>query len=163
MSAPAKPRFLSIAGEQQAAHDSVFEAMDQGDVDQYVNNATPETLECRLGNHRYAKVTNIDFVGVDGQGLLLRRLPCTQCECAVQWEHWEDYKDSSGKQRFRRLYSSLSYKKGPDGQVYTAPTGRGRMTRKQISDALMTRALSDRTLRDIRKAAIEAGKHLKEV
>lgn len=144
----------SIAGEQQ---NDVYFQMDEGDVDQYVANATDAVLRCRESGHRFEGIRRgvIDFVGVDNDGLLIRRLPCTQCGCAEREEHWEAYK--SGRQtRFRCIARTLNYRTGPDGEQYVAPSGRGRMTRTQVRDAMMTQALGELSLSHVRRYAAKA-------
>lgn len=145
------PKFLSIVGEQQAQPTE----MDQGDVDQYVSNATDAIVQCRESGHRFNSVRNgVVFTGVDGDGMLIRELPCTQCECVKRVEHWMPYKQ--GRQtRYRCEHRTLVYGTGPNGERYIAPAGHGRMTRQQIRDSLMTNALNSFTLSEIRKAAIK--------
>lgn len=147
----------SISGERQLKNAHL--SMDQGDVDQYVANATDSIVECRESGHRFQSVrSGVVFTGVDDDGMLIRRLPCTRCACVERLEHWMPYRQ--GRQtRYRCEHKTLVYKEGPNGERYVAPSGHGRMTRQQLRDSLMTNALNGHTLSEIRKDAVRASRN----
>ena len=147
------PRGLSIQGEQQK--DPGFVQASDEDVDLYVDRVSDEVLACReRGRHLFPSIrqAGIHFSGVDETGLLVRRVTCTSCGLAVRVEKWEGSR-RRGRTRFQRVASSLEYKTGRDGETYLAPSGRGRMTPRQIGDSVASKALEGQSLTALRKAA----------
>jgi hypothetical protein len=147
---------LSIQGEQQQDHGSVRASED--DVDRYVDDAPDEVLACReRGRHLFPTIrqAGIEFTGVDGDGLFLRRLTCTCCGLAVRVERWEAARRGR-RIRYQRVASDLEYRKGPEGQTYEAPPGRGRMTPRQIANSVASQALHGTSLAELRRAATRA-------
>jgi hypothetical protein len=145
----------SIQGEQQQETGWV-RASDE-DVDLYVDRVSDEVLACReRGRHLFPTIrqAGIQFVDVDSDGLFVRRLTCTCCELAVKVEKWEGVRQR-GRTRFHLVASHLEYQAGRDGQTYLAPTGRGRMTPRQIGDSVASKALHGQTLTALRKAATD--------
>ena len=134
---------LSIQGEERVALDTaVF--MDQGEVDEYVSQASEAILECReRGRHFYPKTrpgAPLVFVDVTDNGLLVRELECTICGCAVRVELWEAVRRGRAT-RYRPVANHTTYRRNPNGDQYVAPAGRGRMTAKQVREALATSAM----------------------
>lgn len=147
------PKVLSIQGEQQQEAGYV-KASDE-DVDLYVDRVSDEVLACReRGRHLFPTIrqAGIYFSEVDSDGLFVRRLTCTCCELAVKVEKWEGARQR-GRTRFHRVASHLEYRTGRDGQTYLSPTGRGRMTPRQIGDSVASKALAGQSLAALRKAA----------
>ncbi|MEV4734899.1 hypothetical protein [Saccharopolyspora sp. NPDC049426] len=129
------PKVLSTQGEQHQ-ETGYIKASDE-DVDLYVDRVTDEVLACReRGRHLFPTIrqAGIHFSEVDSDGLFIRRLTCTCCELAVKVEKWEGTRQR-GRTRFNRVDSQLEYRTGQDGQTYLSPTGRGRMTPRQIGDS----------------------------
>jgi len=152
------PRGLSIQGEQQK--DGGFVQASEEDVDLYVDRVSDEVLACReRGRHLFPAIrqAGIHFSGVDETGLLIRRLTCTSCGLAVRVEKWEGAR-RRGRTRFQRVASHLEYRTGRDGEIYLAPSGRGRMTTRQIGDSVASKALEGQSLTALRKAARVSGK-----
>jgi hypothetical protein len=144
---------LSIQGEQQRDIDWI-RASDE-DVDLYVDQVSDDVLICReRGRHLFPSIrqAGIHFSDVDADGLLIRRLVCTCCALAVRVEKWEGTRQR-GRTRFSRVVSQLEYRTGDEGQIYLAPSGRGRMTPRQIGDSVASKALAGQTLTAVRKAA----------
>jgi hypothetical protein len=141
----------SIQGERQDAIRETF-VMDMADVETYVETASDEVLLCREDRHTFASIRQgVHFEKQNSDGDWVRELPCTQCGgLAVRVEVWESI-GSGDKRRFRRLSRTLRYPKRADGTSYLADSGRGRPTKKQIGDVLMTMALRGYTITDIRK------------
>lgn len=155
------PRGLSIQGEQQ--QDGGFVQASEEDVDLYVDRVSDEVLACReRGRHLFPAIrqAGIHFSGVDETGLLIRRLTCTSCGLAVRVEKWEGARrrGRTGRTRFQRVASHLEYRTGRDGEIYLAPSGRGRMTTRQIGDSVASKALEGQSLTALRKAARVSGK-----
>jgi hypothetical protein len=147
------PRGLSIQGEQQK--DMGWVRASDEDVDLYVDRVSDEVLACReRGRHWFPSIrqAGIHFSGVDDTGLLIRRLTCTSCGLAVRVEKWEGAR-RRGRTRFQRIASHLEYQTGRDGETYLAPSGRGRMTTRQIGDSVASKALEGQSLTALRKAA----------
>lgn len=147
------PRGLSIQGEQHK--DMGFIQASDEDVDLYVDRVSDEVLACReRGRHLFPSIrqAGIHFSAVDDTGLLIRRLTCTSCGLAVRVEKWEGAR-RRGRTRFQRVASSLEYRTGRDGEVYLAPSGRGRMTPRQVGDSIASKALEGQSLTALRKAA----------
>jgi hypothetical protein len=149
----ALPTGLSIQGEQQK--DMGFVQASEEDVDLYVDRVSDEVLACReRGRHLFPGIrqAGIHFAAVDETGLLIRRLTCTSCGLAVRVEKWEGTR-RGGRTRFQRVASSLEYRTGRDGETYLAPSGRGRMSTRQIGDSVASKALAGQSLTALRKAA----------
>ena len=152
------PKGLSIQGEQQQ-DTGLIRASDE-DVDLYVDRVSDEVLACReRGRHLFPSIrqAGIHFSDVDGDGLLIRRLACTCCGLAVRVEKWEGVRRGS-RTRFSRVASSLEYRTGREGETYLAPSGRGRMTTRQIGDSIASKALQGQSLAALRKAAAREAK-----
>lgn len=147
------PVGLSIQGEQPKEVGWV-QASDE-DVDLYVDRVSDEVLACReRGRHLFPSIrqAGIHFSGVDETGLLIRRITCTSCGLAVKVEKWEGAR-RRGRTRFARVASHLEYRTGRDGETYLAPSGRGRMTTRQIGDSVASKVLQGQSLTALRKAA----------
>lgn len=147
------PKAQSIQGEQQQETGYV-KASDE-DVDLYVDRVSDEVLACReRGRHLFPTIrqAGIHFSEIDSDGLFVRRLTCTCCQLAVKVEKWEGTRQR-GRTRFHRISSDLEYRTGRDGQTYLSPTGRGRMTPRQIGDSVASKALAGQSLAALRKAA----------
>lgn len=147
------PAGLSIQGEQQ--NDLAFVQASEEDVDLYVDRVSDEVLACReRGRHLFPGIrqAGIHFSAVDETGLLIRRLTCTSCGLATRVEKWEGAR-KGGRTRFQRVASNLEYRTGLNGEVYLAPSGRGRMTTRQIGDSVASKALAGQSLTALRKAA----------
>jgi hypothetical protein len=152
------PTGLSIQGEQRK--DSGFVQASDEDVDLYVDKVSDAVLACReRGRHLFPAIrqAGIHFSAVDETGLLIRRLYCTSCELAVRVEKWEGAR-RRGRTRFQRVASHLEYRTGREGETYLAPSGRGRMTTRQIGDSVASKALEGQTLTALRKAARDNSK-----
>ncbi|MEV4644834.1 hypothetical protein [Saccharopolyspora sp. NPDC049357] len=146
------PKVLSTQGEQHQ-ETGYIKASDE-DVDLYVDRVTDEVLACReRGRHLFPTIrqAGIHFSEIDSDGLFIRRLTCTCCELAVKVEKWEGTRQR-GRTRFHRVASQLEYRTGQDGQTYLSPTGRGRMTPRQIGDSVASKALAGQSLAALRKA-----------
>ena len=144
---------LSIQGEEGVALDSaVF--MDEADVDEYVGKASDAILECReRGRHFYPRTRPTDpivFVDVTDDGLLVRELECTVCGCAVKVELWEAFRRGRST-RYRPVANRTRYRQNADGERYQAPAGHGRMTAKQVREALVTSAMKGVKPADLRR------------
>lgn len=145
-------RLPSIQGEQK--QDTVVERASDETVDNYVDRATDEVLECReRGRHLFPSIRagGIQFTGIDDAGLFLRRITCSCCSLAVRVEHWEAY--GRGRNvRFRRVAAHVEYRRGPDGETYLAPSGAGRMTPRQVADSIASKALKGQSVAALRKS-----------
>ena len=152
------PTVLSIQGEQQ--HDRAVPNASDEDVDLYVDQVSDEVLACReRGRHLFPSIrqAGIHFSDVDSDGLFIRRVACTSCQLAVRAEKWEGTRQR-GRTRFSRVASTLEYHTGREGQTYLAPSGRGRMTPRQIGDSIASKALQGQSLAALRKAATREAK-----
>jgi hypothetical protein len=130
------------------------------DVDLYVDRVSDEVLACReRGRHLFPSIrqSGIHFSDVDSDGLLIRRVSCTSCQLAVRVEKWEGARQR-GRNRFSRVASTLEYRTGREGETYLAPSGRGRMTTRQIGDSIASKALQGQSLAALRKAASREAK-----
>lgn len=143
----------SIQGEQQQESSWIRASVE--DVDDYVDRVSDEVLACReRGRHLFPTIraAGMQFTDVDNTGLFVRRLTCTCCRLAVRVEKWEAL--GRGRNlRFQRVTSHVEYQTGTDGQSYLAPSGRGRMTPRQIADSVASKALQGQSLAALRKAA----------
>lgn len=152
------PNVLSIQGEQQ--EEATYVKASEEDVDLYVDRVSDEVLACReRGRHLFPTIrqAGIHFSEVDSDGLFIRRLTCTCCELAVKVEKWEGSRQR-GRTRFHRIVSNLEYRTGREGQTYLSPSGRGRMTPRQIGDSVASKALSGQSLAALRKAVAQTTK-----
>lgn len=152
MSADNVTNFPSIQQEQQPATSS-DRAPDE-DVDAYVDRVSEAVLECRQrGRHLWPamRVQDQPFTGIDEDGLFVRRLTCTCCELAVRVERWDGAKRGR-RARFQLVASRLEYLTGSDGQTYRAPSGSGRMTPRQVSDSVASKAMQGQSLAALRKS-----------
>jgi hypothetical protein len=148
----------SIQGEQQQETGWVRASDD--DVDQYVDRVSDEVLACReRGRHLFPTIraSGMQFTDVDSAGLFVRRLTCTCCGLAVRVEKWEGV-GRGRKIRFRRVAAHVEYQSGPEGETYLAPSGRGRMTPRQIADSVASKALQGQSLTELRKTASRSRK-----
>jgi hypothetical protein len=141
MSDPAATPLRSIQGEQ-ARGDwvDIVGPMDTGDVDAYVDAATPGILKCReRGRHDWPLIRDgIHFTDYLDDGLFLRRLRCPTCECAERVETWESYRIGR-RTRYRPIASRVWY---PGREQYVAPAGRGRLSAKLVRESMASAALS---------------------
>ena len=147
----------SVQGEQQPA--SGWERATPHDVDTYVDRVSDEVLECRQnGRHRWPalRVQDQPFHSVDETGLFVRRILCQCCELAVRIEKWE----ASGRgrrARLERVSSHVEYLTGSSGETYLAPSGRGRMTPRQVADSVASKAVQQQSLAALRKKLPRSG------
>lgn len=148
----------SIQGERQP--DTGWVRASDEDVDLYVDRVSDEVLACReRGRHLFPTIRQggIQFTEVDQDGLFVRRLTCSCCQLAVKVEKWEAL--ARGRRvRFQLVASHLEYRTGRDGQTYLAPSGRGRMTPRQVADSVASKALQGQSLAALRKAATRTQK-----
>jgi hypothetical protein len=114
--------------------------MDTGDVDAYVDAATPGILTCReRGRHDWPSVRDgIHFTDYTDDGLFLRRLRCPTCECAERVETWESYRIGR-RTRYRPVASRVWY---PGRGQYVAPAGRGRLSAKLVRESIASAELT---------------------
>lgn len=148
----------SIQGEQQ--RDTGVERASDEVVDTYVDQVTDEVLECReRGRHLFPSIraTGIQFTAVDDTGLFVRRLTCTCCQLATRVEKWEAH-GRGRNTRFRRVAAHVEYRTGPNGETYLAPSGRGRMTPRQIADSVASKALSGQSVSALRRSLERASR-----
>lgn len=147
----------SVQGEQQPA--GGWERATQDDVDTYVDRVSDEVLECRQnGRHRWPalRVQDQPFHSLDETGLFVRRVLCQCCELAVRVEKWE----ASGRgrrARLERVSSHVEYLTGSSGETYLAPSGRGRMTPRQVADSVASKAVQQQSLAALRKKLPRSG------
>lgn len=150
-------RLPSVQGEQQPA--SGWERATQDDVDSYVDHVSDEVLECRQnGRQRWPALCVQDqpFHEIDETGLFVRRVLCRCCELAVRVEKWE----ASGhgrRARLERVASHVEYLTGTEGETYLAPSGRGRMTPRQVADSVASKAVQQQSLAALRKKLPRSG------
>lgn len=138
--------------------------MEDGDVENYVNKATPGTLECRAGGRhafpnrvRRALQHTLSFTGYNEHLRLFEiREDCESCQCAYRIVYYENV-GTKKNPHFKRVGSSAPrYKKGPNGEIYTADPGLGRISPRQVDSILVTQAMSGKTLSQITREAREA-------
>lgn len=144
--------FASIQQEQQSGSGS--SRAPEEEVDAYVDRVSEAVLECRQrGRHLWPamRVQDQPFTGIDQDGLFVRRLTCTCCELAVRVERWEGAKRGR-RVRFQLVASRLEYLTGSGGETYRAPSGSGRMTPRQVSDSVASKAMQGHNLAALRKA-----------
>lgn len=139
----------SIQGEQDDRSRAVY-VMEMEDVDTYTSKANDEVLKCRIGGHRWPFSREVAFSAYVG-GYFIRRMRCECCELAEKIEQWEERR-ISGQNRWVFVDSNLVYHRKLDGTAYTAPTGRGRMTRAQVRGSMMTSAMHGMTAAQVRKS-----------
>jgi hypothetical protein len=145
---------LSIQGEHERDASAPV-MMDLGDVDKYVDDSSDEVLACReRGRHIFPSIrqAGVSFVDVTDDGLLVRQLLCTCCKLAQRVEFWEA--TGRGKNtRFAPVSASINYLRGPNGERYLGPQGRGRMTPRMVRNSLASLALKGQSVTQIRKEA----------
>ena len=135
--------------------------MDLAEVDNYVDGVSDDVLACReRGRHIFPSIreAGMAFVDVTEEGLLVRPLLCTCCRLARRVELW----DTVGRGRATRyvpVSASIEYLRGPNGQRYLGPQGRGRMTPKMIRNSLASRVLGGQSPAAIRKQAKQRGRN----
>ncbi|EWM19688.1 hypothetical protein [Kutzneria sp. 744] len=142
----------SIQGEQ--CHDTERARATEDAIDDYVESASEWVLACReRGVHEFPTIKEIGiaFTAVNRDGLFVREVLCTRCGLAVRTENWEGFKRGR-RSRFRKVSSDLRYLKGRNGERYLAPPGQGRMTPRQIADAIASKVLHDQSLVELRKS-----------
>ena len=146
---------LSIQGEQQEDAVGGWYAMDQDDVDAYVDRSSDGVLICReRGRHWWPTIreAGIVFSDVDDStGLFIRRLECKSCKLAVRKEWWEAVRRGRSS-RFYPVSASIEYHEGPEGERYLAPQGRGHMTARQVRESLASAALTGQSPAAMRRA-----------
>jgi hypothetical protein len=157
-------RVRSIQGERESQLAGPV-LMEIADVDKYVDGVTDEVLACReRGRHLFPSIREggITFVDVTEDGLFVRRLLCTCCRLAQRVELWEG--TGRGKNtRFVPVSASVTYLRGPRGERYLGPQGRGRMTPKMVRNSLASRALQGQSLSELRKQARHRVRRLQAV
>lgn len=142
----------SIQGELLGADPTTWH-MDEGDVDLYVDEASPEVIECReRGRHLWpsTREVGIVFTDVDDLGLFVRRLKCKCCGLAYRNEKWDAVK-RGGTWRYVLVGANVVYKTGAKGEQYLAPAGRGHLTSKLVKSSLASKALSGESPAAMRK------------
>lgn len=146
----------SVQGEQQPT--TGWERATQDDVDAYVDRVSDEVLECRQNRHRWPALRAHEqpFHGIDDDGLFVRRIVCRCCELAVRVEKWKA--NGRGQHaRLERVTSHVEYRTGAHGESYLAPSGRGRMTPRQVADSVASKALHHYSLTALRKTLPRTG------
>lgn len=153
---------LSIQGGR-VVRKQISQFMDDGDVDEYVQKASDAVLTCReRGRHMFPSIrmAGVEFVDVDEDGLLIRRLRCLCCKLAERVERWEA-RGRGANVRYGRVAATTQYVRGEDGESYLGPQGHGRMTPKMVQASLLTSALAGQSIGALRKSARR--KHDQEV
>ncbi|MDR7303634.1 hypothetical protein [Haloactinomyces albus] len=151
MAADNVTRFPSIQQEQQP--ETATGHAPQEEVDSYVDRVSDEVLACRQrGRHLWPamRVHDQPFTAIDEHGLFVRRLTCTCCELAVRVEKWDTI-GRGRRARFQLVAAHLEYRTGTEGQTYLAPSGRGRMTPRQVADSIASKAMQGHSLAALRK------------
>jgi hypothetical protein len=148
----------SIQGEQQDK--AKVALMDLADVDTWMDSVPPEASDCREQRHRYPTIREVGmaFSGVAVSGNLTRRLTCKNCKMAVRVEEWDVRHKGDVVTRCDFVDSHLEYIKGANGETYTAPPGKGRITPKLIRTAQATGMLKDESFKKLKKSAVDAAK-----
>jgi hypothetical protein len=146
----------------QAEHEHVAPVrMAEEDVDNYVDSADADIVTCReRGRHDYPTIreTGMRFVGVNQHGLHVRRVRCKTCKLVDSVEEWDLVHKRGVVQRATRVGAYVDYSvRGPNGEHYLGPAGRGRMTPKAVRSSLATAALKGQSFKEIRKAAMKGG------
>lgn len=158
------PTPYSIQGEQQAPTAPV--RMDQADVDEQVAKMTDAVAACReRGRHQYpaVRMSGLTFVDyLEDEGLFVQEADCECCgPLAYQRTLWE-VRGRGARARYVPIASGTRYRSivDKDGQIirYLAPEGMGRMSPRQVREAVATQALRGQSLRTVRKQAIDAGR-----
>lgn len=162
----------SIQGEEALLRPvtSGFRQADDAAVERYVANARPEVLECRAsGRHDYrSRLRNtargvLDFTGYDEALRLFEiREDCGCCGLAYRIRYYENQGTARRPDIKWVGNSATKYKTGPGGERYTLLSGHGRMSPGQVDGAMVNRALSGKTLAEIKKQAREAGTRQEE-
>jgi hypothetical protein len=152
----------SIQGEQQETRASAT-LMNQAEVDRYVDSADDRVLTCReRGRHPFPSIreAGLRFEGVSSDGLLIRRIQCPSCGLARRMEFWDVRQKGNRITRCELVEARTEYKteRLTDGTVrsYTAPPGHGRITPKQVRNAVGTSALAGHSYRNLIRAARKA-------
>lgn len=146
---------VSIQGEHQIALDPAVFA-DQADVDEFVGKLPDALLICReRGRHDFPTMREVGSIQlkVNEDGELVREDVCRTCQCAVRVEIWEGFR--RGRQvRYHKVGQSRTYYRvGPNGEKYPAPPGHGRMTPRQVQEAIATQLLKGVTPSALKKAS----------
>jgi hypothetical protein len=151
---------LSIQGER-ARNAAAPLLMDLGEVDNYVDNVSDEVLACReRGRHIFPSIreAGMVFVDVTEDGLLVRPLLCTCCQLARRVELWDTVGRGQAT-RYVPVTASIEYLRGPNGERYLGPQGRGRMTPKMVRNSLASRVLGGQSPAAVRKQARQRARH----
>lgn len=144
----------SIQGERQALTQTT-PMMDIGDVDSYVDGVSDDVLACReRGRHLFPSIrqVGVKFIDVTEDGLLVRRLTCQCCHLAERVELWEGTGRGTST-RYAPVTATIDYLRGPNGERYLGPQGRGRMTPRMVRNSLASRALAGQSVAAVRKEA----------
>lgn len=146
---------VSIQGEHQLALDPDLFA-DQADVDDFVGKLPDSLLICReRGRHDFPTMREVGSIQLitNADGELIREDVCRTCQCAVRVEVWEGFRRNR-QVRYRKVGRSRTYyRAGPNGEKYPAPPGHGRMTPRQIQEAIATQLLAGVSPSTLKKVA----------
>jgi hypothetical protein len=149
----------SIQGEQIALDADLF--MDQAEVDKFVDGLSPELAACREGRHDIPPMSasRLEFAKWNKEYRAFERhITCTRCGCYTRVELWEPFK-RAGQQRWRKIGNAAPrYHENDRGETYTAPAGHGRISPRQIQEALATNMLQGTSPAQLRMALGRAGK-----
>ena len=156
---------LSIQGEhlREVGLNSGPVKMDDEDVAEYLEGVGPEVVDCReRGRHDIPTTNEVDvvFTGVTSDGLFIRKLKCKSCGLAQRIELWEGRRVRRGRRmvtQFGLVSSRPDYSlRGPNGERYLAPAGWGRMSAKQVRNAVVSKRMGDADLTALRKQLQQA-------
>lgn len=143
---------LSIQGEQQ--RDYGVSRADQDDVDAYVDGVSAAVLGCRQRGHRFPPPTPNGeplWFAMDRQGVLYRRVLCQDCRLVMRVEQYV-FEGRGKNKRVKPVgQTQYVYLEGPDGERYAAPRGHGRMTRRQVTESVLSKSLSGLSITEVRK------------
>lgn len=147
---------MSIQGEQ-LQREPIPLATD-GDVDAYVDGASPGVLACRArGRHLFdpPDKARLVFDDITDDDLLVRHVQCRSCGLAWFRELWGTV-GRGRNQRVEFIDGRLEYRPDPQtGERYQSPPGRGRMTPRQVRGSMATAALAGQSIAKI-KAQLRA-------
>ncbi len=151
----------SIQGERAQRDHNAYGAMDEGDVDSYVDSVTDEVLKCRQRGHDFPEARRnvaLEFTEVR-DGMLIRRARCRCCAKVERVEQWLPQIRGRGQIiRCERVSAHLNY--FLDGSTpYLAPRGQGRLSPRQVESSVASKALQGTTLAAIKKRTKEAERH----
>lgn len=145
-------RLPSIQGETVRDPGPVEWASEQ-EVDEYVDNHSEETVDCRLGTHHYLTPrSGAIFNDVDRDGNFIAEYQCTCCKCAYRREVWIPTGKRRGRVRWEMVDVTTIYRKGPNGETYLMPPGTGRMKKIRVRESVVSKAMAGQSPAALRKA-----------